>query len=109
VIDLRITGAGWSRVKDRFGADPSPGNWIELRLDSAADLDRFGGLLAYVRSSVTSRPGPLGSPADVVGCRSSAHSLASGAFVGARRFSRRRPHLAPVAGTRESWAHDAEG
>ena len=52
VIDLRITGAGWSRVKDRFGADPavrrdpSRRDWIELHLDSAADLDRLGGLLA---------------------------------------------------------------
>ncbi len=51
VIDLRITGAGWSRVKDRFGADPavrrdrSRRDWIELHLDSAADLDRIGGLL----------------------------------------------------------------
>ncbi len=52
VIDLRITAAGWSRVKDRFGADPavrrdrSRRDWIELHLDSAADLDRLGGLLA---------------------------------------------------------------
>lgn len=48
VIDLRITRAGWSRVKDRFGADPavrrdpSRRDWIELHLDSAADLDRPG-------------------------------------------------------------------
>jgi hypothetical protein len=52
VIDLRITGAGWSQVKDSFGADPavrrdpSRRDWIELHLDSAADLDRLGGLLA---------------------------------------------------------------
>jgi hypothetical protein len=52
VIDLRITGAGWSRVRDRFGADPavrrdpSRRDWIELHLDSPADLDRLGGLLA---------------------------------------------------------------
>jgi Family of unknown function (DUF5519) len=52
VIDLRITRAGWSRVSDRFGADPavrrdpSRRDWIELRLGSAADLDRLGGLLA---------------------------------------------------------------
>ena len=51
VIDLRITRAGWSRVRDRFGADPavrrdpSRRDWIELHLDSAADLDRLGGLL----------------------------------------------------------------
>jgi Family of unknown function (DUF5519) len=52
VIDLRITGPGWSRVKDRFGVDPavrrdrSRRDWIELHLDSPADLDRIGGLLA---------------------------------------------------------------
>lgn len=51
VIDLRITRAGWSRVSDRFGADPavrrdpSRRDWIELHLDSASDLDRLGGLL----------------------------------------------------------------
>jgi hypothetical protein len=52
VIDLRITRAGWLQVKDRFGADPavrsdrSRRDWIELRLDSAVDLHRLGGLLA---------------------------------------------------------------
>jgi Family of unknown function (DUF5519) len=52
VIDLRITRAGWSGVKDRFGADravrrdPSRRDWLELHLDSIADLDRLGGLLA---------------------------------------------------------------
>lgn len=52
VIDLRITRAGWLGVKDRFGADPavrrdpSRRDWIELHLDSAADLDRLGELLA---------------------------------------------------------------
>jgi Family of unknown function (DUF5519) len=52
VIDLRITRAGWSQVKDRFSADPavrrdpSRRDWIELNLDSAADLGRLGGLLA---------------------------------------------------------------
>jgi Family of unknown function (DUF5519) len=52
VIDLRITRAGWSRVRDRFGADPavrrdsSRRDWIELRLDSPGDLDRLAGLLA---------------------------------------------------------------
>ncbi len=51
-IDLRITRAGWSQVKDRFGADPavrrdpSRRDWIELHLDSPADLGRLGGLLA---------------------------------------------------------------
>jgi hypothetical protein len=52
VIDLRITRAGWLRVRDRFGADPavrrdpSRRDWIELHLDAAADLDRLDGLLA---------------------------------------------------------------
>jgi phospho-N-acetylmuramoyl-pentapeptide-transferase len=52
VIDLRITRAGWSRVRERFGTDPAvrrdPAwrDWIELRLDSAADLHRLDGLLA---------------------------------------------------------------
>jgi len=52
VIDLRITRAGWSRVSTEFAADaavrrdPSRRDWIELRLRSAADLDRLGGLLA---------------------------------------------------------------
>jgi hypothetical protein len=52
VIDLRITRAGWSQVKDRFSADPavrrdpSRRDWIELHLDSALDVDRLGGLLA---------------------------------------------------------------
>jgi hypothetical protein len=52
VIDLRSTRAGWLQVRDRFGADPavrrdpSRRDWIELHVDSAADLDRLGGLLA---------------------------------------------------------------
>ena len=52
VIDLRITHAGWLEVKDRFAADPavrrdrSRRDWIELRLDSPADLDRLNELLA---------------------------------------------------------------
>jgi Family of unknown function (DUF5519) len=52
LIDLRITRAGWLRVKDRFGADPAVRrdpfrrDWIGLHLDSTADLDRLGGLLA---------------------------------------------------------------
>lgn len=52
VIDLRITYAGWLEVKDRFAADPavrrdrSRRDWIELRLDSPADLDRLNELLA---------------------------------------------------------------
>jgi hypothetical protein len=52
VIDVRITRAGWLRVKDRFSddpsvrRDPSRRDWIELCLNSAPDLDRLGGLLA---------------------------------------------------------------
>jgi hypothetical protein len=52
VIDLRITRAGWLRVRGRFGADPavrrdrSRRDWIELYLNSAAELDRLAGLLA---------------------------------------------------------------
>jgi hypothetical protein len=52
VIDLRITRAGWSRARAGFGADPAvrrdPArrDWIELRLRSAADLNRLGPLLA---------------------------------------------------------------
>jgi hypothetical protein len=52
VIDLRITRAGWSRVRGDFGndlavrRDPSRRDWIELHLRSAADLDRLGTLLA---------------------------------------------------------------
>ena len=55
MIDLRITRAGWLRVRDRFGADPavrrdpSRRDWMdrpELHLDAAADLDRLDGLLA---------------------------------------------------------------
>jgi len=48
----RLTRAGWSQVKDRFGADPavrrdpSRRDWIELHPDSPADLDRLGRLLA---------------------------------------------------------------
>jgi hypothetical protein len=52
VIDLRITRTGWSRVKDRFSADPavrrdpSRRDWIELSINSAADLGRLAELLA---------------------------------------------------------------
>lgn len=51
VIDLRITQAGWAQVRDDFGHDPavrhdrSRRDWIELHLQSAADLDRLGALL----------------------------------------------------------------
>jgi hypothetical protein len=52
VIDLRITRAGWSQVREDFRddpavrRDPSRRDWIELHLRSTADLDRLGGLLA---------------------------------------------------------------
>jgi hypothetical protein len=51
VIDLRITRAGWSRVRADFGddpalaRDPSRRDWIELHLQSAADVDRLRRLL----------------------------------------------------------------
>jgi len=52
VIDLRITRAGWLRVREEFGSDPAVRHdparrdWIELHLSSVGDLDRLGGLLA---------------------------------------------------------------
>ncbi len=52
VIDLRITRSGWTQVRERFGhdaavrRDPSRRDWIELHLQSAADLGRLGELLA---------------------------------------------------------------
>lgn len=52
VIDLRITQAGWSRARNDFGDHPAVRrdrtrrDWIELRLNSAADLDQLAGLLA---------------------------------------------------------------
>jgi hypothetical protein len=52
VIDLRITRAGWARAREGYAADPAvrrdPArrDWIELRLRSAADLERVRGLLA---------------------------------------------------------------
>jgi hypothetical protein len=51
VIDLRITRAGWSRVREDFGddpavrRDPSRRDWIELHLRCEADLDRLAVLL----------------------------------------------------------------
>jgi hypothetical protein len=51
VIDLRITRAGWAQVRDAFGHDPavrhdrSRRDWIELLLQSPADLDRLSLLL----------------------------------------------------------------
>jgi Family of unknown function (DUF5519) len=51
VIDLRITRAGWSRIREEFGddpavwRDPSRRDWIELHLCSTADLDRLSVLL----------------------------------------------------------------
>jgi hypothetical protein len=52
VIDLRITRAGWARVREDFGYDaavhhdPARRDWIELHLRSPADLDRLGTLVA---------------------------------------------------------------
>lgn len=45
VIDLRITRAGWVRVRDSFNAD--------LAVDSPADLDRLDGLLAAAMAAST--------------------------------------------------------
>jgi hypothetical protein len=51
VIDLRITGAGWMQAKDRYHEDPavsrelSRRDWLELVLQSAAELDRLTDLL----------------------------------------------------------------
>jgi len=57
VIDLRITHAGWAQVRDDFGQDAavrhdrSRRDWIELRLQSVADLDRLGRLLAVAMTA----------------------------------------------------------
>jgi len=59
VIDLRVTRAGWLRVREHFRADPavrshpSRRDWIELHLNSLADLDRLGGLLATAMAANT--------------------------------------------------------
>jgi len=51
VIDLRITSSGWSRTRDRFGEDPavrrnpSRRDWLELVLESPADIERLEALL----------------------------------------------------------------
>jgi len=52
IIDLRITQAGWSAVKEDFRADPavrrdsSRRDWLELHVRSAADVERLSPLLA---------------------------------------------------------------
>ena len=63
VIDLRITRAGWSRVRDQFGTDPAVRkqqnrrDWLELVLDSAGDVRRLAPLLiAAVAANVGPRP-----------------------------------------------------
>ncbi len=59
MIDLRITRAGWSRVRADFGddpavrRDPSRRDWIELQLRSAADLDRLSVLLTVAMAANT--------------------------------------------------------
>ena len=51
VIDLRITQAGWLRVRAEYAGDPvvrhesARRDWIELHLESAGDLDRLASLL----------------------------------------------------------------
>ena len=63
IIDLRITHAGWSRVREQFGTDPAVRreknrrDWLELVLKSAADVDRLAPLLAVaVAANVAPRP-----------------------------------------------------
>ncbi len=57
VIDLRITRAGWLQAREEFGQDaavqhdPARRDWIELHLESAADLDRLGRLLAIAAAA----------------------------------------------------------
>jgi hypothetical protein len=57
VIDLRITSAGWTQAKPRYGSDPavhrdpSRRDWIELHLSSRADLGRLGDLLAIAMAA----------------------------------------------------------
>ena len=57
VIDLRITSAGWTQAKARFGSDPalcrdpSRRDWIEIHLGSRADLGRLGDLLAIAMAA----------------------------------------------------------
>jgi len=57
VIDLRITRAGWARVREDFGhdaavrRDPSRRDWIELHLHSPADLGRLAKLVAVAMAA----------------------------------------------------------
>lgn len=59
VIDLRITRQGWSQARDDYGSDPavrhdsSRRDWIELHLNSPADLERLVGLLVIVTAENT--------------------------------------------------------
>jgi hypothetical protein len=51
VIDLRITRQGWAQVREDYNDDPavchdpSRRDWIELQLQSPADLERLARLL----------------------------------------------------------------
>lgn len=57
VIDLRVTSAGWTQAKARFGGgpavhrEPSRHDWIEIHLSCRADLDRLGDLLAIAMAA----------------------------------------------------------
>lgn len=57
MIDLRITRAGWARVREEIGHDaaahraPACREWIKLRLRSTADLDRLGMLVAVAMAA----------------------------------------------------------
>jgi hypothetical protein len=57
VVDLRVTHSGWSRARADFSDDPavvrdrSRRDWLELVLQSAADVDRLTSLLAIAVAS----------------------------------------------------------
>jgi hypothetical protein len=57
VVDLRITSAGWTRARSRYGGDPavhrdpSRRDWIEIHLASRADLGRLGDLFAIAMAA----------------------------------------------------------
>lgn len=57
VIDLRITNAGWTQARARYGDDPavrrepSRRDWIEIHLGSRVDLHRLSDLLAIAMAA----------------------------------------------------------
>lgn len=52
LIDLRLTAAGWGKVKAIFAADeaiertPTRRDWVALRIQSPADVERLRPLLS---------------------------------------------------------------